>query len=164
MPTLDTLPLHEARASCATGQRAALLQEYIAYSQSLAPGQAAKLESGGGVRRTRRVGRQRKWDSKGTSDRGVELSQTETGKAVAAEERTKEARSFVRTVAGLMHLAPDTIHRIDDLPGQRYHQIVPIVAAGGEAVLRHLALRRPRRRGAGPPNPGTDLTPGSEGQ
>ena len=48
MPTFDTLPLNEARANSATGQRAALLQEYIAYSQSLAPGQAAKLESGGG--------------------------------------------------------------------------------------------------------------------
>ena len=48
MPTLDTLPLPEARASCATGQRAALLQEYIAYSQSLAPGQAGKLEPGEG--------------------------------------------------------------------------------------------------------------------
>ena len=33
MPTFDTLPLNEARANSATGQRAALLQEYMAYIQ-----------------------------------------------------------------------------------------------------------------------------------
>ena len=32
------------------------------------------------------------------SERGAEMSQTETGKAVAAEERTEEAKSFVRRV------------------------------------------------------------------
>ena len=30
------------------------------------------------------------------SERGAEMSQTETGKAVTAEERTEEAKSFVR--------------------------------------------------------------------
>ena len=48
MPTFDTLPLHEARASSATGQRAALLQEYMGYIQILVPGQAGKLEPGEG--------------------------------------------------------------------------------------------------------------------
>ena len=43
MPTFDTLPLNEARANSATGQRAALLQEYIGYIQRVAPGQAGKL-------------------------------------------------------------------------------------------------------------------------
>ena len=33
MPTFDILPLNEARANSATGQRAALLQEYIGYIQ-----------------------------------------------------------------------------------------------------------------------------------
>ena len=46
MPTFDTLPLNEAQANSATGQRAALLQEYIGYVQILAPGQAGKLEPG----------------------------------------------------------------------------------------------------------------------
>ena len=46
MPTFDTLPLNEARANSATGQRAALIQEYIGYIQILAPGQAGKLEPG----------------------------------------------------------------------------------------------------------------------
>ena len=32
------------------------------------------------------------------SERGAGMSQTETGKAVAAEERTEEAKSFVRRV------------------------------------------------------------------
>ena len=48
MPTFDSIPLNEARASSATGQRAALLQEYIGYIQILAPGQAGKLEPGDG--------------------------------------------------------------------------------------------------------------------
>ena len=38
------------------------------------------------------------WMRKSTSDRGVEMSQTQTSKAVAADERTEAARSFVRTV------------------------------------------------------------------
>ena len=46
MPTFDILPLNEARANSATGQRAALLQEYMGYIQILAPGQAGKLEPG----------------------------------------------------------------------------------------------------------------------
>ena len=33
MPTFDILPLNEARANSATGQRAALLQEYMGYIQ-----------------------------------------------------------------------------------------------------------------------------------
>ena len=44
MPTFDTLPLSEARANSATGQRAALLQEYMGYIQRVAPGQAGKLQ------------------------------------------------------------------------------------------------------------------------
>ena len=37
MPTLDTLPLPEARASCATGQRAALLNRQVAALVGVAP-------------------------------------------------------------------------------------------------------------------------------
>ena len=48
MPTFDTIPLHEAHASSATGQRAALLQEYMGYIQRVVPGQAGKLEPGEG--------------------------------------------------------------------------------------------------------------------
>ena len=48
MPIFDTLPLNEARANSATGQGAALLQEYIGYIQRVAPGQAGKLEPGDG--------------------------------------------------------------------------------------------------------------------
>ena len=48
MPTFDTIPLKEAQANSATGQRAALLQEYMGYIQILAPGQAGKLEPGDG--------------------------------------------------------------------------------------------------------------------
>ena len=48
MPTFDILPLNEARANSATGQRAALLQEYMGYIQRVAPGQARKLEPGEG--------------------------------------------------------------------------------------------------------------------
>ena len=44
MPTFDTLPLSEARANSATGQRAALLQEYMGYIQRVAPGKAGKLQ------------------------------------------------------------------------------------------------------------------------
>ena len=48
MPTFDTLPLNEARANSATGQRAALLQEYMGYIRRVASGQAGKLEPGDG--------------------------------------------------------------------------------------------------------------------
>ena len=48
MPTFDTLPLNEARANSATGQRTAPLQEYIVYFQRVAPGQAGRLEPGEG--------------------------------------------------------------------------------------------------------------------
>ena len=48
MPTFDILPLNEARASSATGRRAALLQEYTGYIQRVAPGQAGKLGPGDG--------------------------------------------------------------------------------------------------------------------
>ena len=48
MPTFDTLPLNEARANSTTGQRAALLQQYMGYIQILARGQAGKLEPGEG--------------------------------------------------------------------------------------------------------------------
>ena len=48
MPTFDTLPLNEARASSATGQRAALLHEYMGYIQRVPPGQAGRLGPGEG--------------------------------------------------------------------------------------------------------------------
>ncbi len=48
MPTFDTVPIDEARASTVTGQRAALLQEYVGYIQRVPPGQAGKLEPGEG--------------------------------------------------------------------------------------------------------------------
>ena len=48
MPTFDTLPLNEARANSAAGQRAELLQEYMVYIQRVARGQAGKLEPGEG--------------------------------------------------------------------------------------------------------------------
>ena len=48
MPTFDILPLNEARANSATGQRAALLQEYTGYIRSVSPGLAGKLEPGEG--------------------------------------------------------------------------------------------------------------------
>ena len=44
MPTFDILPLNEARANSATGQRAALLQEYMGYIQHIGPGRAGKLQ------------------------------------------------------------------------------------------------------------------------
>ena len=43
MPTFDTVPIDEARANTVTGQRAALLQEYVGYIQGVPPGQAGKL-------------------------------------------------------------------------------------------------------------------------
>ena len=48
MPSFDTLPLNEARANSATGQRAELLQEYMGYIQRVGPGQAGRLEPGDG--------------------------------------------------------------------------------------------------------------------
>ena len=48
MPTFVTLPLGEARANSVTGKRAALLREYVAYIQRIAPGEAGKLEPGQG--------------------------------------------------------------------------------------------------------------------
>ena len=43
MPTFGTLSLGEARANSATGQRAALLQEYMVYILRAGAGQAGKL-------------------------------------------------------------------------------------------------------------------------
>ena len=48
MPTFGTVPIGEARANSVTGQRAALLQEYVGYIQRVATGQAGKLEPGEG--------------------------------------------------------------------------------------------------------------------
>ena len=48
MPMFETLPIGEARAKSATGNRAALLQEYVAYIQSVAAGEAGMLEPGEG--------------------------------------------------------------------------------------------------------------------
>ena len=48
MPTFDTVPIGEARANTVTGQRAALLQEYVGFIQGVPPGQAGKLEPGEG--------------------------------------------------------------------------------------------------------------------
>ena len=38
MPTFGIVPIGEARANTVTGQRAALLQEYVGYIQCVAPG------------------------------------------------------------------------------------------------------------------------------
>ncbi len=48
MPTFGTLPIGEARAKSATGKRAALLQEYVGYIQSVGSGEAGMLEPGEG--------------------------------------------------------------------------------------------------------------------
>ena len=55
MPTFDILPLNEARANTATGQRAALLQEYMGYIQRVGAGQAGSW-SPESARRRRRSG------------------------------------------------------------------------------------------------------------
>ena len=44
MPSFGTVPIGEAHANTVTGQRAALLQEYVGYIQRVGPGQAGKLE------------------------------------------------------------------------------------------------------------------------
>ena len=46
MPTFGTVPIGEARTNAVTGQRAALLQEYVGYIQRVAPGQAGMLGPG----------------------------------------------------------------------------------------------------------------------
>ena len=48
MPTVSLVSIGEARAKTATGKRAALLQEYVGYVQSVAPGEAGMLEAGEG--------------------------------------------------------------------------------------------------------------------
>ena len=48
MPTFGTVPIGEARTNSVTGQRAALLQEYVGYIQHVAPGQAGMLGPGEG--------------------------------------------------------------------------------------------------------------------
>ncbi len=48
MPTFSLVSIGEARAKTATGKRAALLQEYVGYVQSVAPGEAGMLEVGEG--------------------------------------------------------------------------------------------------------------------
>ena len=48
MPTFGTVPIGEAHGDTVTGQRAALLQEYVGYIQRVGPGQAGKLEPGEG--------------------------------------------------------------------------------------------------------------------
>ena len=48
MPMFSTLSIGEARANSATGNRAALLQEYAGYIQRVPPGQAGALEAGEG--------------------------------------------------------------------------------------------------------------------
>ena len=48
MPTFGIVPIGEARANTVTGQRAALLQEYVGYIQRVDRGQAGKLEPGEG--------------------------------------------------------------------------------------------------------------------
>ena len=48
MPIFGTVPIGEARANTVTGQRAALLQEYTGFIQSVPPGQAGRLEPGEG--------------------------------------------------------------------------------------------------------------------
>ncbi len=46
MPTFDTLPIGEARASSATGKRAALLREYAGYIERVGPGEAGSSSLG----------------------------------------------------------------------------------------------------------------------
>ena len=48
MPTFGTVPIGEARANTGTGQRAALLQEYVGYIQRVPSGQAGVLKPGEG--------------------------------------------------------------------------------------------------------------------
>ena len=48
MPTFGLVSIGEARARTATGKRAELLQEYVGYVQSVAPGEAGMLEAGEG--------------------------------------------------------------------------------------------------------------------
>ena len=48
MPTFSLVSIGEARAKTATGKRAALLQEYVGYVQSVAPGEAGMLKVGEG--------------------------------------------------------------------------------------------------------------------
>ena len=48
MPTFSTLSVAEARARTATGQRAALLQEYVGYIERVGPGEAGRLQAGEG--------------------------------------------------------------------------------------------------------------------
>ena len=48
MPTFGIVPIGEARANAVTGERAALLQEYVGYIQRVGPGQGGKLEPGEG--------------------------------------------------------------------------------------------------------------------
>ena len=51
-------------------------------------------------------------------------------------------------VLGVPRLGEDLLHRLglilllsaDDLPGQSHHHVVPVVAKGGQPVLRQLAL------------------------
>ncbi len=48
MPTFATVPIGEARANTVTGQRAALLQEYVVCIQRVPSGQAGVLKPGEG--------------------------------------------------------------------------------------------------------------------
>ena len=45
MPTFTKMSIAQAQARSATGKRAALLQEYMAYVQDVAPGEAGSLEA-----------------------------------------------------------------------------------------------------------------------
>ena len=45
MPTFDKMSIAQAQTRSATGKRAALLQEYMAYVQDVASGEAGSLEA-----------------------------------------------------------------------------------------------------------------------
>ena len=48
MPKFDVLPLNEAQANSATGKRAQILREYMAYVEQVPEGQAGRLQASPG--------------------------------------------------------------------------------------------------------------------
>ena len=48
MPTFDILPMSEAQTNSATGKRAELIREYIAYIERVPNGQAGQLQASPG--------------------------------------------------------------------------------------------------------------------
>ena len=48
MPKFETVSINEAQANSATGKRAQILREYIAYIEQVPAGEAGRLEAGPG--------------------------------------------------------------------------------------------------------------------